>query len=194
MGLSGFPGDDLQGGLVMCRSVKLVRWALEFLQRGGVGAVRYSDVPGGGPGGDGLCGAVEAGRLLEAVMCLPVERHLALMAQVHADDVRQGPAVWRDLASFVWHVPVAEAKRCGVRVADIQAYGREASDWMVRKWMRPGDGSWREFGRLFDCDHKTAEAYFSRVFDPLLGSWLASACAEIDAAVDDIFDSLPIAA
>lgn len=168
----------------MCRSVKLVRWALEFLQRGGVGAVRYSDVPGGGPGGDGLCGAVEAGRLLEAVMCLPVERHLALMAQVHADDVREGPAVWRDLASFVRHALGDDALR----------YGREGSDWMVRKWMRPHDGSWREFGRLFGCRHETAEAYFSRAFDPLLGGWLASACAEIDAAVDDIFDSLPIAA
>ena len=174
--------------------VRVVRWASVFLLRGGVGAVRYSDVPGGSSGADGLCGAVEARRVLEAVMCLPVEHNLALMARVYADDLRDGPAVWRDLASFVWHVPADDARRCGVRVADIQAYGREASDWMVRRWMRPHDGSWREFGRLYGCYHLTAGAYFSRVFSLLLDSWLVSARAEVEVAIGGIFDSLPVAA
>ncbi len=174
--------------------VNVVRWAIEFLQRGGVGAVRYSDVPGGGTGGDGLCGAVEARRVLEAVMCLPVEHSLALMARVYADDVREGSAVWRDLASFVWHVPAKDAKRCGVRVADIQASGREASDWMVRKWMRPHDGSWREFGRMYDCHHDTSRIRFERSFDVLLGAWLVLAREAMAVAIDDIFDKVPVAA
>ena len=164
--------------------VSVVRWALEFLESDGVGAVRLGGVAGGGDAAAGLCGRIEAQRLLEVVLMLPDAPRRALMARVHAEDIRLGVPAWKDLAAVLWHAGGES----------VQLYEREMTDWMVRKWMRPHDGSWREAGRLFDCDDKTARGRFDYVFAPVLDGWMVVARGVLEVAINDIFEELPIAA
>ncbi|MXR37239.1 hypothetical protein [Craterilacuibacter sinensis] len=168
----------------MCKVLKQVRWAIEYLQSGGVGAVHYSDLPRGKGKQEGLCGRIEATRLLEALISLPVEQHLAIMARLHADNIRLGPPAWKELAANVRHVKGPDSVR----------FGQAGCDWMVRKWMRPGDGSWAEFGRLFGCDGATAQSHYRKVFEPLLDGWLIAARGSLEVILETVFEPNPLAA
>lgn len=165
--------------------VNVVRWAIEFLQSGGVGAVQYGGGAAGWRDGLGASGRIEAQRVNDALVALPPAQLLAMLAKVHADDIRQGPPVWKDLCSFV-RASCPEA---------FERFGPEAGAWLVRKWMRRDDGSWREFARLFGGSPPTASKFFETVVSPVLDGWFIAAKGELEVVIEQVFaGELPIAA
>ncbi|WP_047258052.1 hypothetical protein [Chromobacterium subtsugae] len=165
--------------------VNVVRWAIEFLQSGGVGAVQYGAGAAGWRDGFSAAGRIEANRLNDALIQLPPCELFAMLAQVHAEDIRQGPVAWMELCTFV-------RSECP---QSFERFGPEAGAWLVRKWMRPDDGSWREFARLFDTSPQTGKKFFIEVVKPLIDSWFVVAKGVLEVVIDEVFgDELPIAA
>lgn len=111
----------------------------------------------------------DAQAVIEAVIQLPAEQNLALMCQVHAQDIRRLPDYLADLVSFAGHFVGERGLRFGV----------EGLVYWVRHWVR-ADGSFREFGARFGVDHKTAAKFYREVFEPVLDGWLTAAVGTME--------------
>jgi hypothetical protein len=164
----------LVNGLQVQVSVEVaIRRALELLSNPGMKVANYSvELPGGRGDTDAFVSRADAKSLLKELLLLPAERNIALMARVHADDIRKFGDYLVELVSFAGH-HIGEA---GLR------FGVEGLIYWVRHWARK-DGSFREFGLEYGVDKNTAAKFYREVIEPVLTGWYVAAKGAIEPVV-----------
>ena len=163
----------------------VVRHALMVLSRGPA-AARYSPMAGCGGGWSGsfeMADREAAVAVLEALMQLELGRNLALMAWVHRDNIREGPAYLADLASIV---------RMTLGVSGVR-YGEAMLEYLVRHWMR-NDGSFSEASRLYGWSDQTVRRFYLSEVLPLLRGWHVAARGEMERVIERYYPELAQAA
>lgn len=162
-----------------------VRTALEVLSAGGVSS--------GGKIGDNGGGTAtsrsfvqewqRAQAMLVALLQLPAEHNLALMARVQDGNMKFLSEVFAELVSMLWHKGDSP----------VQKHGRLAVEYLVRRWL-VGAGSYREFAAEFDMHPATASVFCKAHVGGMLDDWLTAACGALEPTCRRFVDEELIAA
>lgn len=151
--------------------VAAVAKAIESLSAVGAGAFDYSADKSGWSDHTG-CDIEAASKLMEAVITLPAEHHLALMWRVTKDNPRLGENVLKDLTCFVAH-----------HIDNGDRFGREGLMYWVRHWARR-DGSVREASHLYGRGRDAHHRFYREKVAICLDSWFIAAKGKLEPLVE----------